>query len=154
MVQIHLLDVSYSEMHACSVDSSASFNKRIQRRSPPLQPTSRMFPSPNKLPHLPLACNPLPPWDPQPRGTEVPSSEVTERVMRLCLEHPSLACVVSVTEHYSVVCGLQDSHSAHSPDGRGSIKRVPLYILLTLFLKEHSFKISIKCIFFLFLFRL
>ena len=91
-------------------------------------------------------------WSPLPRGTEVPSSEVTEKVMRLCLEHLSLACVVSVTEHYSVLCGHQDSHSAHSPDGRGSIKRLPLSILLTLFLKEHSFKISIKCIFFFFSF--
>lgn len=67
---------------------------------------------------------------------------------RLCLVHLSLAHVVSVTEHYSVVCGHQGSYSAHSFDGCCSIKRVALSILLTLFLKEHSFKVSIKCIFF------
>ena len=141
------------------MDSSVSFNKRMQRLSPPPQPTSGMFPPPSKLPPLPLACNPAPPWVPQPlvpsatgdRGALFRSHGKSDAVCaRLCLVHMSLACVVSVTEHYSVECRHQDSYSAHSFDGCWSIKRVALSILLTLFLKEHSFKILIKCIFFSF----
>ena len=132
-----------------------SFNKRMQRLSPPPQPTSGMLPS------LPLARNPAPPWAPQPlapsamgdRGALFRSHRKSDAVCaRFCLVPLSLACVVSVTERYSVECGHQDSYSAHSFDGCWSIKRVALSILL--FLKEHSFKILIKRIFFIFLFLL
>lgn len=148
---------SYSQKHACSVDNSVSFNRRMQCLSPPPQSTSGMFPSPSKLPPLPLARNPAPPWVPQPLtpsatgdgGALFRTHRKSNAVCAcLCLVHLSLARVVSVTEHYSVVCGHQGSYSAHSFDGCCSIKRVALSILLTLFLKEHSFKVSIKCIFF------
>ena len=140
-----------------------SINKRMQRLSPPPQPTSGMFPSPSKLPPLPLARNPAPPWAPQPlapsamgdRGALFRSHRKSDAVCtRFCLVPLSLACVVSVTERYSVECGHQDSYSAHSFDGPWSIKRVALSILLTLFLKEHSFKILIERIFLIFLFLL
>ena len=91
-------------------------------------------------------------WSPLPRAQRCPFQK-SQRVTRLCPVHLSPACVISATERYSVLCGHEDSHSVHSPDGRWSIKRVPLSILLTLFLQEHSFKISIKCIFFSFFYK-
>lgn len=115
----------------------ASFSQQAPSSAPGTQPSPTLGPT---------ATGPL------CHGGQRCPFQKSQRVTRLWPVHLSPACVVSVTERYSVLCGHEDSHSAHSPDGRWSIKRVPLSILLTLFLQEHSFKISIKCIFFLFLF--